>query len=281
MSNNEIDSNAGTRRGADRILSLGRLFWAVLHKQFTIILRYRVNFLAQLLGIYVFFALVFFGGQAMVGQASSGSIKLGSTLDTFVVGWFLWTTSIAAYSSLPSEIAQESEWGTLEQLYLSTYGFGTVMLAKATAKILQSVIVGSTVLALILITTRRPLAVDLLTVIPIVVLALCSLIGIGFIFAGLALVYKRVQNVSSLMNFVIMGLVAAPVASIPVLRYLPLVQGSGMLQRAMQEGVKLWEFPVTDLGILFGAAFIYLLIGILVFEYCSRVARKRGVMGHY
>jgi ABC-2 type transport system permease protein len=54
-----------------------------------------------------------------------------------------------------------------------------------------------------------------------------------------------------------------------------------MLQEAMQNGVRLWEFSVTDLSVLVGSAVVYSLLGYLVFRWCTNRSRRIGVMGHY
>ncbi|WP_232820503.1 ABC transporter permease [Halorussus litoreus] len=275
------DDSTGRSDSADLSLAGGlTLLRELFIKRFRIMLRYRVNFLAQMLASYLFFAVLFFGGQAAVGSVG-GNQAITETLDGVIVGWFLYTMAQSAYSSLPGNVTQESEWGTLEQLYMSPYGFGPVMVTKVVVNIFQSFLVGALMLGLILLTTQRTLAIDVLTIVPVTLLALVSVVGIGFVFAGLALVYKRVESVSQLMQFVIVGLIAAPVAGLSPLRFLPLVQGSSMLQDAMRNGVRLWEFPAFDLGILVGVAAVYSLAGYAVFLVCSRVARRRGVMGHY
>ncbi|WP_368411870.1 ABC transporter permease [Haladaptatus halobius] len=212
--------------------------------------------------------------------ATDGTALVG-TFDGLVVGWFLWTMSLTAYFSLAMNITRESQWGTLEQLYMSPYGFGSVMGAQVVANVLESLLWGASILLLMLVTTGRTLSVDLLTIVVISVLTLLSVVGIGFVFAGLALLYKRIENVSQLMQFVLIGLISAPVVGIPVLRLLPLVQGSVMLQKAMQNGVRLWEFSAIDLSLLVGSAIVYSLLGYLVFRWCTDRARKNGVMGHY
>jgi ABC-2 type transport system permease protein len=270
-------ATAGAHRGSGR---LATLLWAVVYKRFLLIVRYPLNLAAQLLSVYGFFAVVFFGGRAAArGMGAVGA--LGETLDALVVGWFLWTMAVSAYFGLAQNVTQESQWGTLEQLYMSPYGFGTVMWSKVVANLLNSLLWGAFILVAMLLTTGRALTVDLLTVVPVSLLALASVVGLGFVFAGLALVYKRVENVTQLMQFALIALVAAPVAEVGALRYLPLAQGSAMLQRAMREGVRLWEFPVADLALLVGTAVGYALGGYLVFRYCAGVARRRGVMGHY
>lgn len=264
------------------LAGLPTLVYWVLYKRFLLLVRYPVNTLAQFVSVYMFFAVVFFGGKTAVsGLQGGGAAALASTFDGLVVGWFLWTMSLTAYFSLVQTATNEAQWGTLEQLYMSPYGFGTVMLSQVVAFVIESLAWGGGILALMLLTTGRTLSVDLLTVVPISLLALLSVVGISFVFGGLAIVYKRIENVSQLVQFVLIGLIAAPISSIEPLRYLPLVQGSEMLQRAMQDGLGLADFPTADLAILFGTGVGYFLLGFLVFTFAGRVARTRGVLGHY
>ncbi|WP_211250812.1 ABC transporter permease [Haladaptatus cibarius] len=186
-----------------------------------------------------------------------------------------------AYAGLSGDVTMESQWGTLEQLFMSPHGFGKVMFLKAISNVVQSMVVGGLVLAMMLVTTQRVLAVDVVTIVPITLFALLSVVGLGFIFAGLALIYKRIGSISNLMQFGMIALVGAPIIDVSYLRFLPLVQGSAMLQEAMRFGTRLWQFSAVELGILVGTAFLYLIIGYAVFRFCSRIARKRGVMGHY
>lgn len=258
-----------------------RLIWELLVQRFTIMVRYRVNFLAQLVGAYMFFAVIFFGGQMAVDTTSASASAMDSTFDGFLVGWFLYMIVQSAYFSLPGDVTKESEWGTLEQLYMTPYGFGTLMSAKVLVDIVQSVVLGGAMLALMLVTTQRTFTIDVFTIVPILLLGVLSVVGIGFVFAGLALIYKRIESFFQFVQFALIGLIAAPVANIPALRLLPLVQGSAMLQDAMRGSIRLWEFSAVDLGILAGTAVAYSVAGYAVFLYCSRIARKRGVMGHY
>lgn len=274
-------SDAGDR-STDRNAGLLILFWTILRKNFLLMIRYRVDFAAQIVGMYLFFVVIFFGGQAAIENVGEGAIgALGTTLDGLIVGWFLWTMAQSAYFSLAGEVTQESRWGTLEQLYMSPHGFGTVMMTKVCVNVILSLLMGAIMLVLILVTTGRTLTIDVVTIVPIAVLALCSVLGIGFVFGGLTLIYKQISSVGQLMQFIIVGLVAAPAAELSSLSVLPLVQGSAMLQAAMRDGVRLWEFSLLELGLLVGTAVVYFFIGYAIFQLCSHVARDRGVMGHY
>ncbi|OLZ42660.1 ABC transporter [Natrinema saccharevitans] len=244
-------------------------------------LRYPIDFAFQIVAMYLFFVGVFFGGQAIVDQVANGVEGFGETFEGIIVGWFLWTMAQTAYMGLQQDVTAESRWGTLEQLFMSPYGFNTVMSLKTIVNVLFAFLWGFVVLLLMMVTTQRWLVVDFWTVIPITILTLMPAIGIGFGIGGLALVYKKISSINSIMQFVLIGLIAAPVTDAPLVGVLPLAQGSTMLQTAMRDGTALWEFSLVDLSILLGTGLAYFLVGFVVFYYASRVARKRGVMSHY
>lgn len=251
------------------------LFGALARKRVVILKEYPVNTLMTLVVTYTFFAAIFFGGQAVAGPAFT------DTLPGIIVGFFVWTMAITAFAGSARSIMQEAQWGTLEQLYMSPYGFDRVILVNAVVRVLESLAWGVVILAAMLATTSQTLTLDALTILPLVVLTIASPLGIGFVFAGLALVYKRIENLFGLLNFGLLFLVAAPVDQNPILAVLPLSQGSALLRTAMTEGVPLWELPAGDLVVLVATAVGYVLAGMLAFGFAERRARRDGLLGQY
>ncbi|MFB6177882.1 MAG: ABC transporter permease, partial [Halobaculum sp.] len=119
------------------------------------------------------------------------------------------------------------------------------------------------------------------TVVPVALLGLCSVIGLGFVFGGATVVYKRIGNLFQLVQFGIIALIAAPVEQIPWVRAFPIVQAKYMLGKAMREGVSLWAFSPRAIGILVVVAVGYFTAGYLVFRLLVRRARRLGVLGDY
>jgi len=247
----------------------------LVKKELLFLVRYRVNTLSYLLTMYVVFLAIFFGGRELAGQAFSDS------LTTVIVGWFLVTISHNAFNGVANTYIREAAWGTLEQLYLTPAGFGRATAIIAVTRMVISFSIGTVVLGLMLLTTEKSLSLDLVSIVPCAVLAVMSIVGCGFVFGGVAILYKRISNTFTLMQFVILALVAAPVQSVPALKLLPLTQGSYLLQTIMTDGVRLWEVPTLDLAILVGTSVGYLLVGYLVLQWTIGVAKQRGVMGHY
>jgi ABC-2 type transport system permease protein len=130
------------------------LFRAVLKKRFILLVRYPVNTLSQLVTIYLFFVVFFFGGKALAGASFS------NTLGGIIVGFFIWTMAIVAYSGLAWNMTREAQWGTLEQLFMSPFGFGQVISITVVVNVLFSLLWGGGILALMLITTGRDLYLD-------------------------------------------------------------------------------------------------------------------------
>lgn len=254
------------------LFGLGR---AIFKKQLTLMVRYPINLVSGLLTMYIFFAMIFFGGQAVAGEA------LADNLEGIIIGFFLWSMAWSAFADLTWNVTREAQWGTLEQLYMTTHGFEVVMLVKSVVNVLLSFLTGALILGLMMLTAGELLVLDVVTIVPVVVLGLLSVVGLGFVFGGLAIVYKRVENVFQILTFAFVGLIGAPVSAIPALKALPLTQSSYLLQQAMQDGVRLWEFPATELGILVVVAFAYLLAGVVFFRAAQRRARALGVLGHY
>lgn len=251
------------------------LFVAVLKKRLTLLFRYPVNTLSEFGTIVVVFMLIFYGGRAVAPTVISDS------LEGIIVGYLLWSISLTAFSGLSWNVTREAQWGTLEQLFMSPFGFDRVMFAKTTVNLIESFLWGGATLTVMLLVTGRPLSVDPLTVVPLLVLAVCPVVGMGFVFGGFAIRFKRVENAFTLVQFLFLGLIAAPVGRYPLLKWLPLVQGSRLLQRTMKNDLALWDLPAAELGALVITAVGYLIIGYVVFTICQRRARHEGVMGHY
>lgn len=267
---------------AERVLSReGRLYktlslgYGLLKKEVTLLARYHVNTITFFIVLYLIFLMIFIGGKLFGGQTFTDSFG------AILVAYFLASMSYVAFSGLADTLSREASWGTLEQLYMTEVGFRTTALLIAVVQALLSFVWGFALLLLMLLSTSRTISVDVVSVVPIALFGIVSVMGIGFVLGGAAVLYKRVDNVFSLMQFAFYGLVAMPVESYPVLKFLPLAQSSYLLRKVMDEGYRIWELPAADLGLLVAVGIGYLVVGYLVFDVLMSVVRKRGVMGHY
>lgn len=262
-------------REAPRPATYYHLARAVLYREYLVFVRYPANAVGGIVIALFFFGVLFYGGRLLAGQA------LADSLEGIIVGYFLWTLSVGAYSSVSNDIGSEVQWGTLERHIMTPFGFAPVALLKGVAKVVRTFITSAIVLVVMLLLTGTTLSLDPLTVVTVAGLAITSVLGLGFAAGGITVLYKRIGNWLNLLQFGFIVLISAPVLDAPWTRFLPLAHGSALLQRAMVDGVRLWEFGAGELGLLVAVAIGYLLGGYVVFHYATRRARRLGVLGDY
>ena len=248
---------------------------AVLYREYLIFVRYPANAVGGIVVALFFFGVLFYGGRLLAGRALTDSIE------GIIVGYFLWTLSVGAYSSVSNDLGSEVQWGTLERHITTPFGFPPVALLKGIAKLVRTFLTSAVILAAMLLLTGTRLSLSPLTVVVIAGLSITSVLGLGFAAGGITVLYKRIGNWLNLLQFGFVVLISAPVLDAPWTRVLPLAHGSALLQRAMVDGVRLWEFSPLELGLLVGVAGGYLGGGYLVFQYTTRRARRLGVLGDY
>ena len=248
---------------------------AVLYREFLLFVRYPANAIGGIVVALFFFGVLFYGGTLLAGQA------LADSLSGIIVGYFLWTLAVGAYSSVSNDIGSEVQWGTLERHVTTPFGFAPVALLKGVAKVVRTFLTSAVVLGVMLVVTGTRLSLDPITVVVVAGLAITSVLGLGFAAGGVTVLYKRIGNWLNLLQFGFVVLVSAPVLDAPWTRVLPLAHGSALLQRAMVDGVRLWEFGLVDLALLVAVAVGYLAGGYVVFRYATRRARRLGVLGDY
>jgi ABC-2 type transport system permease protein len=268
----DIGESAGTNPQPASYYHLAR---AVLYREYLVFVRYPANAIGGIVIALFFFGVLFYGGRLLAGQALTDSIE------GIVVGYFLWTLSVGAYSAVSNDIGSEVQWGTLERHITTPFGFAPVALLKGVAKVVRTFVTSAVVLAVMLVLTGTRLNFAPVTVVVVAGLAIISVLGLGFAAGGVTVLYKRIGNWLNLLQFGFIVLISAPVLDAPWTRVLPLAHGSALLQRAMVDGVRLWEFGPVELGLLVAVAAGYLAGGYVVFHLATRRARRLGVLGDY
>jgi ABC-2 type transport system permease protein len=268
-------NGAAAHSDASRPAGYATLAKAVLYREYLVFVRYPANAIGGIVISLFFFGLLFYGGRMLAGQALTDSIE------GIIVGYFLWTLSVGAYSAISNDIGSEVQWGTLERHVMTPFGFAPVAFLKGVSKVVRTFLTSAVVLAVMLFITGTTLQLNVLTVVVVAGLSIASVLGLGFAAGGITVLYKRVGNWLNLLQFGFIVLVSAPAFDVGWLRFLPLAQGSALLQRAMIDGTRLWQFPIADLAVLVGVAAGYVLLGYLVFQYATRRARRLGVLGDY
>lgn len=253
------------------------LFWAFLKRQYVYFRRYLFNSLGGMLTLYVVFLLILGGYKGLVAPAGTE----GDTLEALVVGYVLWFFLMTSYQDVYNTVRNESLTGTLEQLYMSTHGFGWVMGANVAAAFLANLVMVALLLTAALWTSGAVVNSDVGGLLPVLVGTLFGPVAIGFAAAGLALVFKRIDSYTQMVQFVLIALVAVPAEKAFWLRLLPGSFGASLVRDIMIRGQSLLEIGLAKLVLLFLIGIGHLALGYGVYKVCEKRAMVWGMLGHY
>ena len=174
----------------------------------------------------------------------------------------------------------EAQAGTLEQLYLAPCGFRWISVFSILSSLVFSAAPVALALLAMMATTGVWLSIDLVSVIPLLVITMLGAVGVGYVMGGLALVFKRVQAAFQIVQFLFVGMLVLP-ERLWWTRLLPLAGGNALIRQVMVNGARLWDLPAADVLTATAVGVAYLAAGLLAFSTCERLARSRGLLGHY
>lgn len=241
--------------------------------------RYPTETIAQILIAAGSFLALVFGSQYIVGMPI-----LGQHLSDLVVSYVLWMLILNTVGDNGFTIAEEAESGTLEQLYLSKYSPVKIFLVRSTVNIIFSLLFVLVVLLGLFLIVDFKIQLSLAIILP-VILALLVAMGIGLLVASLAIVFKRVNQLLTIIQFGFLFIIVDPFTKLgyfgrimgdllpmtPIYRWLTLiVQGQSFW---VQNG----QFVLISLLNAGG----WLAIGLLVYRRASNYAQEQGTLGHY
>jgi len=241
---------------------------------------YKVNTFISLFTLgFIFIGIVFF-----VGGGKLDPQKVASAL----IGYLTWMYAVSAISDLSYGLRGEISAGTLEQLEMSPAPIGLLLSGRVIANImistLQVIIMGFIMFTLFNI--RFPLRVEAL---PVLLITLVGVFGFGFIIAGAMLIFKQVESFGNLLNNALaflngsfLALSSMPTWLAAIARTLPSTQGIVVIREILLDKKSIattWR-DGSLVGLILHSA-VYLIIGLLIFSICERVAKDRGSLGQY
>ena len=256
---------------------------AELIRDFTLALRYPVEFFFGIFILYVLFLGMFIGAKQLAGNNA-----LAGSLDGIVIGFCMWFFALISINSMSVDIENEARQGTLEQVYLNAASFLGLLWVRGLVKI--GLGAGSVVLLSILLqlTTGKYLnlsAAKILPLVLIVTLTVTGLAGFGLVLGALSLVFKRIGQLSAVVQFSLLFPAYIDLSQLDspwgdLLVHLPLARGVQMLKALLAEGASGVMDPAA-LAWLLADTLAYVLLGSLVFAAMDRVARRGGMLAHY
>lgn len=254
-----------------------KLFLAEFKRIWTEFIRYPIEAIAGVLITTVIFYGLFLSARYIAGP----TLQFGDRLDTVVVGYVLWTLVLFIVNDIAIGLQIEAQTGTLEQVFLSPFGAPKVFLARAIASLTLRLVLITSILLIIIVLTGSRLRFP-----PSILFPLCTVLlgayGLAFMMGALALLFKRVQQLLGLLQFPLLFLLAVPIETWGSLQglglLLPMILGADELRDLMARNQSL-DLSQFALALLNGVG--YFALGLLLFNWAEREAKRRGILGGY
>lgn len=245
--------------------------------------RYKFNTFSDILSSYVLFIAMFAGIKVFGQSMKVSSVNFGNTIEGFIAGYFIWNIMMLAYSDTANNIVGDANRGTLEQLSMSSLGLSSILVARSLCNILINILISFMLLFLIMLTTQCSLNIKFVSMLIPIFIGVFSILGISLIFGGLAIIFKSIKSLLNIVQYFLIGLILPipenlnPFISI-ILPFRPSIDA---VYRIMLYGDSITAFSIIDFGIMITNSIIYFAIGLFIFNQCSKVAKKRALLGQY
>lgn len=241
--------------------------------------------LGESISWFLYTALVFAAAVAILSGVRGATLARQDQL-LVLVGWLAWIVASDCMSELPDTVSDDAQAGTLEQLCLTPLPLWLILALRSLAYLVGVGIRGLVAAVILFFVVAPPTAVP--SLLAIFLISLVGAYGLGFIFAGLTLVFKRVQALTglvfSLMIFLtgaLVGLERLGVWYQPLKLVFPLTWGISLMREVVQ-GMNFGQLLESGEGIgLTVHSLVYLALGLGVFAWGYRKARGKGTLGHY
>lgn len=244
------------------------------------ITRYKFNTIMEFFTFYLAFMAMFLGLNFFGQNMEASPLKLGGTLENLIVGYFIWTIMLVAYSGVAYSISSDATKGTLEQICMSSLGLHSVVIVRSIANLFINIVFCFVLLVFIMLTTGYWLNINVISLTVIIIIGIFSIFGISLILGGLTIIFKQINSFLNIVQFFLIGLIMFdinPIASI----FLPFRPAINMVYDIAKKDFNLLSFGVLDYLYLILNSAIYFIIGLVVFNYCSKIAKKKGLLGQY
>lgn len=243
---------------------------------------YYVEFLAAQL----FFGLGFLMLSGLFQLISEGQYSDRARLVS-LIGFLTWQVADGCMIRTVRSFAEDAQWGTLEQVWLSALSPGLTVTARSFVllcfNISRALLNG---LILVALFGLAPILSPAMLV--VFLLAQLGVFGLTFVIVGLHLVYKSVESITFVLSTALLFVTGAltPLDNAPLLsligQLLPLGLGVQLLQDLVLEPIPFATLFVQPqfYGLMIHSL-TYALTGWLILVWGQRTARDHGCLGHY
>ncbi|MBI3450870.1 MAG: ABC transporter permease [Acidobacteria bacterium] len=277
-----------------RLVSVLLKAWAFIRRDLAIEMSYRSAFVLQFMGVFVSVGIWFFLSDMFRGMAPAmKGVEGGEYFPFILVGVAFYHYLTVALTAFASRVRNEQLTGTLEAMLVSPTRTPTLVLASSLWDFVFTsfrVVVYLAVGVAVAWIAGRPIAIHASGVLPSVVvlgLTILSFCGIGIIVASSVIYFKRGESINSFVTSAsaLIGGVFYPTQALPpwlqsMSSFLPITYALRGIRRALLSGASFGDL-LPEIQVLALFALVLVPVGLVVFRWSLRLARRDGTLVQY
>jgi ABC-2 type transport system permease protein len=266
-----------------------RQLWSFLVRDYRTETSYRLSFIFNLSGIF-FSAFTFFFISELIGPAANPYLQEfdGDYFSFVIIGIAFSGYFGVGLTGFSRALRQAQTTGTLEAMIMTPLPMSTLVIGSAlwsyvmtTLRVFIFLLLGVVVFTLDLSDANYPAALLIL------LLSIVAFASIGIIAAGIIMVIKRGEPLTSLFSAFanLVGGIYYPVAILPdglqlIARLLPITYAVRAMRLALLTGAT-WQALLPDIVALLIFIVVLFPLALLIFQRAVERARIEGSLAHY
>jgi len=205
---------------------------------------------------------------------------------TFVSSFMIWQIVNFTFISVVDSIISESVQGTLEQLYINSRSFYGILFIKGFSAALLSII-QSLISILLTIALVPQLDIHFLLYwvhsLPLLIIGLPALIGLGIACASLALKHKNISSFYSMVSSIFFAVITYNAKGLAGNVTFSLLLPFGEVNSSIQYVFSTLNsfIPIFTYIYAFINSIIYIIIGYVFLRYYEKASKKEGLFSKF
>jgi|GEM_PF-3921844 len=238
--------------------------------------RYKFNTIVGIIMMVLIFFSIAFGYEKMNKHYNYESIEmvLGAYLS-----WFIMTTNL---SYVVNSLAEEFSLGVFEQIYINSKSIYLVFIAKAISSLILSLLQILIILSLIIFISNQlgiDIIINYLSSIPIIIIGIISIWGLGFIINGFVIYYKNINSLYTAVSSMLFAILTYAINKSSILAIIfPFGMANKVIQKTLISGV-LPNF--NNWIVIIVNSITFFLIGFLVLRFFIQKALNKGLLNKH
>lgn len=206
-------------------------------------------------------------------------VGVNDSNELLYVGFFYWFFAQTVLNEASVTISFEKQVGTFEQLATKPTKLITILVSRTFIWLCASFVKLIIIMPILILLFKINLVFNLL-VIPIFIVTIIGLLGLGIAIASFTLLYTKTASFQGIVSYLLLLFTGAviPLENLPniftkISYFIPLSLGIEISKNIIAGN----QVAKGDVIFLLLNSFIYIVMGMLLFNYTKRISKKDGL----